>query len=373
MAAAVPSPRSTGAPGGPPDPCVRALENAADLAVLAPSVHNTQPWRIGMHLDRMDLRADRSRQLTVLDPQGRALIQSVGAALLTARVSLAVDDWAVEVDRFPDPADPDLLAVVRPTTGRVDATLAALGAAAAQRRTNRRQFAPDPVPEDVLRLLINAAAAEETGLVPVTSEPRRRLVARLTQQADGVQNSSPAYRAELRHWTTRAAATGDGVPSTVVPHTDGGAQDDVPLRDFDTQGEGALPARTRSTVDQTLVLLATRNDDPAAWLRSGEALQRVLLELTRLEWVASPLTQAIEVPVTRTQLRAALTWNAHPQMLLRIGRAEPTDPVPRRPRSETVTDSWEPPRPGPDRQPPTRGAGATRRPVSDGRGGTTWI
>ena len=82
-------PAQTGAPRTPPDPCVRALEHAADLAVLAPSVHNTQPWRIGMHLDRMDFRVDRSRQLTILDPQGRAMTQSVGAALLCARVALA--------------------------------------------------------------------------------------------------------------------------------------------------------------------------------------------------------------------------------------------------------------------------------------------
>lgn len=372
MAAVVPSPPA-GAPAAPLDPCVRALEQAADLAVLAPSVHNTQPWRIGMHLDRMDLRVDRSRQLTVLDPQGRAMTQSVGAALLNARVSLAADGWAVDVARFPDPADPDLLAVVRPVTGSVDRTLAGLGPSAAVRRTNRRRFAPDTVPEDVLRLLITAAAEEDTTLVPVTGEPHRRLVARLTQQADGMQNASPAYRAELRQWTTRAPASGDGVPSTVVPHTDGAAGDDVPVRDFDTHGDGALPARTRSSADQTMVLLATRNDDPQSWLRSGEALQRVLLELTRLEWVAGPLTQAIDVPVTRTQLRAALTWDAHPQMLLRIGRAEATGPVPRRPRSEAVTDSWEPPRPAPDRRPPSLAADATRRPVSDGRGGTTWI
>jgi nitroreductase len=86
--AALPSSPPAGAPAAPPDPCVRALERAADLAVLAPSVHNTQPWRIGMHLDRMDVRVDRSRQLAVLDPQGRAMVQSVGAAVLTARVRL---------------------------------------------------------------------------------------------------------------------------------------------------------------------------------------------------------------------------------------------------------------------------------------------
>lgn len=372
MAHAVPPPPS-GAQRTPPDPCVRALEDAADLAVLAPSVHNTQPWRIELHLDRMDLRVDRSRRLDVLDPQGRAMIQSVGAALLTARVALAAEDWAVEVDRFPRPSDPDLLAVVRPVAGRADRGLAALAPAAAQRRTNRRPFAADPVPEDVLRLLIGAAAEEDTGLVPVTQEPHRRLVARLAQQADELQNSSPAYRAELRRWTTRPAAAGDGVPSSAVPRTAVGPGGDVPLRDFDTEGDGALPARTGSGADETLVLLATHEDGPTAWLRSGEALQRVLLELTRLGWAASPVSQVIEVPMTRTHLRWALTWDAHPQMLLRIGRAEPTGPVPRRSRDDAVGGSWEPPPPQPDTAEPGRPGREPRHPVSDGRGGTIWL
>ena len=166
--------------------------------------------------------------------------------------------------------------------------------------------------------------------MPVTQERHRRLVARLTQQADEVQNASPAYRAELRRWTTaprrrrrRCAEFGRSRTSTATRGTT------CPCATSTPRGPARCRARTGSGADQTLVLLATYGDDPRSWLRSGEALQRVLLELTRLGWVASPLTQAIEVPVTRTRLRSALTWDAHPQMLLRIGRAEPTGPVPR--------------------------------------------
>ena len=96
------------------DPRSRALEEAADLAMKAPSVHNTQPWRIELQPDRLILRADRSRQLRALDPLGRELVLSVGAALLNARVALAARGWATAVERVPDPADGDLLAVVRP-------------------------------------------------------------------------------------------------------------------------------------------------------------------------------------------------------------------------------------------------------------------
>ncbi|MGY1753376.1 Acg family FMN-binding oxidoreductase [Blastococcus sp. SYSU D01042] len=359
-----------------------ALEDAADLARLAPSVHNTQPWRLVLHGERLELHADRTRQLPALDPVGRALAQSVGAALLNARVSLAAAGWAAVVERLPDPADPDLMAVLRPVEGAPDTALAGLGQAAHLRHTNRRAFDDERLPEDLLRHLAGTVAAEGAQLVPVHQEGHRRLVARLTQQADAVQNADPAYRAEVRRWTTRLRGSGDGVPAAVVPHVDGRQRDDVPLRDFDSAGSGSLPPATHSTSRQTLVVLATPRDDQISWLRAGEALERLLLELTLRGWVASPVTQAIEVPLTRTQLRSALTWDAHPQMLVRIGRAAPTPAPPHRRRDDVVENSTRPAEPAspplPGRPgwpspstPPDEGTTANR-PVSDGRGGTTW-
>jgi len=319
------------------DDRARVVEVAADQARLAPSVHNTQPWTLIARPDRLELRADRSRQLTVLDPTGRELAQSVGAALFNARVALASAGWSAVVERFPDPADPDLLAVVSPVAfaGDPDPELAVLAPEIARRHTNRRRFSDAPVSDEIVTSLTAAVAAEDTELVPVLTIEQRLLVARLTQQADESQRRDPAYQEELERWTHRPRVTGDGVPASAVPLVDGSAQDDVPIRAFGADG-GGLPAQTRSSRRQTMVVLATRQDDPAAWLRSGEALQRLLLELTRRGLVASPLTQALEDPATRAHLGTALTWDAHPQMLLRLGAAEPTEPTARRPRPDVV-------------------------------------
>ena len=352
----------------------RALEDAADLALLAPSVHNSQPWRIELHGDRLDLRADRSRQLMTLDPLGRELVISAGAALMNARIGLAAAGWDARCDRFPRSDDPDLLAWLWPVTGRPDSALALLAPSVPRRHTNRRRYLPDQVPDDLLRRLGTLADEDGAVLVPVLNEAHRRLLARLTQQADNLQNADPASRAELRTWTTRPKQARDGVPPDVVPHVDGDHRDDLPIRDFDTQGAGQLPPETRSGIDQTLLVLATRTDEPLAWLRTGEALQRLLLELTASGWVAEPMTQAIEVPVTRTQLRSALTWDAHPQMLLRAGRAASTPRTPRRQRTEAVAGSGRPAQPPPVRWEPSSPAQPdtehARGPVSDGRGGT---
>ncbi len=362
------------------------VEAAADAALLAPSVHNTQPWVLVLHPDRIDVHADRSRQLHVLDPTGRELLLSVGAAVLNARVELAARGRGVEVDRSPPAADPDLVAVVRLVDGPPDPTLAALAPQIRARRTNRRGYSDDPVPPAVVDRVLAAAAAEDTVAVPVLTEDQHRLVSRLAHDADAEQNADPAYRHELRIWTNRGAGSGDGVPAATVPRVDGGAADDVPMRDFDTRGEGALPSATQAGRTGALVVLASHADDQRAWERAGEAMERVLLELTADGWAAGPLSQVAEVPRTRAALRRELCWDVHPLLLLRIGRAVPTAASPRRPRGQVVRGSTRPdpatpdaPAPGTAGRPAGHGARAARAtpghrvPVSDGRGGTTWV
>jgi hypothetical protein len=310
-----------------------ALRRAAVRATLAPSVHNTQPWRFELSPNQLDIFADPSRQLLVLDPTRRQLIISCGCAVFNARVALASSGLGVQVDRFPDPVQPNLLARIstqEPLGGGVDA-LSALDNFLELRQTNRRRFSDDEVPAELLDSLERAAAEEGSQLFVIRSEDHRLAVAALSQKADNIQTLNPAYRAEIRAWTSDDLQRRDGVPAMAVPHVDGSAVDEVPIRDFDSQGLGWLPTGTRSSRNQCLLLLGTPGDNPASWLRAGEALERILLEVTRQGFAASPLTQVVEVPSARAMLRDELDLTMSPHVLLRVGLA-PLTPASRRRR-----------------------------------------
>jgi nitroreductase len=319
-----------------------ALRRAAVRATLAPSIHNTQPWRFVLADGTLEIRADRSRQLRVLDPFCRQLTLSCGCALFNARVSLAAAGCAVRVERFPEPADPDLLArltvVGEPSEFGDPAEIAELDAAVEQRRSNRRRFADEEVPRQVVDALVDAAVAEGAELFPIVDQGHRITTALLTQRADESENADPAYRAELRAWTSDDPAAPEGVPSSAVPYVDGTAADDIPIRDFDPRGTGALPAGTHSSTRQCLLLLGAQVDNREAWLRAGEALERVLLETTRLGYAASLFTQVIEVASTNEMLRRELGITMHPHVLMRVGRAPATPTVRRRRLVEVLTE-----------------------------------
>ena len=321
-----------------PVPVSEVLHRAVARAALAPSVHNTQPWRFRLTGDGLELRADRSRQLGVLDPTCRQLVLSCGCALFNARTLLAAHGYQSTVLRLPDAADPDLLARLTVGPGSAEASpIAALNSVVEKRQNNRRQFSPDPVPAELVDELVAAAEAEEAGLFVIARPEHRIATAVLSQQADAQQNADPAYRAELRAWTSDDPARRDGVPASAVPHVDAGAGDDIPIRDFDSRGAGWLPTETRSSMNQCLLLLTTQRDSRPGWLRAGEALERIWLLATRHEYAMSLLTQVVEVPRTRQQLRAELGLESHPLVLLRIGKAPVTASSQRRPLPELFT------------------------------------
>src|SRR5215470_1960714 len=124
-----------GAPGKPLTECLRA-------ATAAPSVHNTQPWLFRPRGNAVDVLVDRRRQLRALDPSGREMFVSVGAATFNLRVALRAHGWRTEAAVTPDPAEADLAARVA-VTGPAAGTPAvvALAEAIPRRHTNRRPFA----------------------------------------------------------------------------------------------------------------------------------------------------------------------------------------------------------------------------------------
>lgn len=310
-------------------------------AVLAPSNHNSQPWHFVLGEDAVLVCADRTRALPVADPGDRELVISCGAALLNLRVALTHYGLPYRIQPFPSRADADVLAEVRVLPdGYLDGSLAPLFPALPRRVTNRTAFADEPVPAPLRQAMRDAASAEGATATFVENEAIRDAVAELVAEADRRQFADPRFRSELAAWID-GSRRGDGMPLYAA-----GVGELLDLarplatsaiRTFDIGGGMAASHRRLAQGSPLLVCLSSARDDAPAWLSTGQALERLLLEAANAFFDASYLNQPIEIAELRARTHELMGGEPFPQVLLRMGTgAPPPARPPRRPLEDVL-------------------------------------
>lgn len=297
-------------------------------AARAPSLHNSQPWRFRLRPHSIELHADLDRQLPVADPDGRELRMTCGAALFNLR--LAVHGLGVRpvVTIFPDARQPALLAAVR-HGGRKAPTpqQRQLLQAVSNRHTNRRPFTDIPV-SPAERHALRRAAIEEGCWWQTVDDPAQRGVLReLAARAHRKQLTDPDFVAELARWTNTGPDRRDGVPAWA-----NGPQGRWTLRDFAADRMPGGNAEHEPTIGVLTPGLAGSEGE----IRTGQALQRVLLTATGHGLAASLLSQLVEVAPAREEVRRLIGSAQPPLAVLRIGRGWPVPATPRIPVSALV-------------------------------------
>ena len=81
-------------------------------AILAPSSHNTQPWKFSIGEDEIRIFVDKTRWLKVADSDQRELHVSIGCALENLLIAAEHFGYALQVTYFPEPGNEELAAVV---------------------------------------------------------------------------------------------------------------------------------------------------------------------------------------------------------------------------------------------------------------------
>ncbi len=309
------------------------IEKALKAATLAPSPHNTQPWRFEVVGDQVDLLLDESRILPVADPRGREARMSCGAALFNLRMSLRAQGLPVHVRLLPDPARPDVLARVRVSgslPAKPDERL--LATAIAHRHTNRRPFEDRAVPDGLQKTLRQAALAEGARLVLIDQPARYSSIATLLRVAEYTQRDDPKFQQELDQWVAADTNRTDGVP----PLVSGPPPIHTPLVPLRPYGSSSKAPRMYEQ-EPLLAILVTAHDTTRDHIRAGQAMERVLLSATALQLSVSFLSAAVELSASRASLQALLGSDGHPQTILRLGYGYPAPHTRRRPVSEVST------------------------------------
>jgi nitroreductase len=320
-----------------------SIETVVAAASRAPSLHNTQPWQWRLQGDVLELRADRTRQLHVADPDGHSLLISCGAAAELTELAIAAQGWTAETSLLPDPMDPDLLARFQLSSqGHPDGAAEQRLLAAGRRRSDRRVFGSLPVAGDVVERLREAAQAPAVYAHFALRADESLDLAVAISRADRSERDDPAYAAEMAEWVRRDATSPDGVPTSAIPalNADEPRHTDIPLRNFELGIPGTQLINTGADERPLIAVIFTEADNPLERLRAGQSMMRLMIG-AELEGLAScPLSQSVDLLFFRSQLRTLMSWTGYPQMMLRLGQRPDSVPPPltaRRPVDDVLT------------------------------------
>lgn len=304
-----------------------------EAATLAPSLHNSQPWQFSVSDHGVELFADPSRHLRRVDPSGRSLLISCGAAVFNLRVAAEHLGFHPRVRLLPDPDQPTMIASVQVDHrhGR-SAGLGAYFSAIPARRTNRWPFHNTPVPHSVIARLMEAVRSENA-ILRIDDNPNE--VARIV---DLLHDADRAERDDFPRQEEQAAWVGiddhdEGIPvGSLGPRP---AEPRTAYRDL-AFARDVTREYVRFEPTPTVAVLSTMHDQPLDWVRSGQALQSLLLEATREGLAASFMNQPLERDDLRWLVRSPTSGLGHPQMILRIGYGDPVPATPRRPLDTVI-------------------------------------
>jgi hypothetical protein len=271
----------------------------AEAAAHAPSIYNSSPWWFSTIGSAICVRADSERIVPIVDPAGRELTMSCGAAAFTARVALRYLGLISEASVFPDVGVPNLVARLtwgderRPPSDYERRLFDEVAA----RRTHRGGFATDRVPAGVMSMLTEAAVRENATLRIMTDGDHRSALLAVLTAADRAFDLNDTRMAEEARWMSPAAGR------TI----NGG------------WGARPQPESTAPGSPGVVAVLTTADDERADWVRAGQALQRVLLVAGSRGVSVAIEAKPLEFGQLRDFIGSELIGGACPQMVLRFG------------------------------------------------------
>lgn len=299
-------------------------------AILAPSSHNTQPWKFSVGEDEIRIFADQTRGLKVADPDQQELYISVGCALENLLIAAEHFNYGHQVTYFPKSDQEELVAIVKfkPQDQHVPLIRdPALFNVIPTRHTNRKFYEERFIPQTDLQRLQNCCVEKGIWLHLTDDIEIKRKVDELIIRGDVIQFSDPAYREELGYWI------GQGVFGTPWLLSKIG---ELAIT-YMNMGKGQAKKDSKVLMSAPiLAALSSRMNDRESQVKIGQVFERLCLMATLLKISVHPMNQILEIPELKTEVGKLIPMpDVFPQLTFRMGYAEPEkECTPRRPLEE---------------------------------------
>ena len=305
------------------------------FAVLAPSSHNSQPWKFKVGDKGIMVGPEMRRALPISDTNNRQLYISLGCAIENLLVAADYYGFATQINYQDDRAVISLQRIKQESSQDKNHLIFSIP----KSHTNRNPY-DDRTPDDLFRAWIKTLANDEMRVDCITDQNVKNKIADVVIAAGIAAMDNGGFRKELSRYVkpniTKAKigmpAFGMGIPtpiSLIAPLM-------LKLLNMNKltrkQDEKLLKEQT-----PVFVIISTKEDGPKAWMRAGQTYERVALKAEQQNTNTAPIAAPIQIGEYYKELQRILQISFRPQVFFRLGCASRSTPHSPRLLAEEVT------------------------------------
>ena len=185
-----------------------------NYAILAPSSHNSQPWKFNVTKDEILVFADKSRSLQVADADQRELYLSLGCALENLIIAADHFGYNCSVAYFPERRISWLECIA--ARGGPPSRDSRLFSAILSRQTNRNPYEPRAISEADLETIKSLSSDPDATIFLANDSATKKSFLDLVVQANGIQYSDANFKSELGHWLGQGVMGPTGIEAKML-------------------------------------------------------------------------------------------------------------------------------------------------------------
>lgn len=306
-------------------------------AVLAPSGPNTQPWKLSIRDDEVSVIADFARSLPSLDPTNRTLYLSHGCLLANTLIAAEHFGFGYDAKCLPDGLSGERTAAIQFCKKGNEHRFPDLFQEITKRHTNRKPYESRAVEPEKVQILKDCIDREGFRLDIISDIEGKSSIADILARSQKIQLGNKDMRKELAKWIRpNTSNLKDGLPGYSFGYSDFESYlGSFIFGTFDMSSSRARIETANMKASPAASILSTDSDDKSTWIKAGMLFETMFLTATKLDVRFDLFSQPIAIPELRKEMAKMLNTK-YPQLLIRIGYAQPQRHTPRRPIEEVL-------------------------------------
>ncbi len=294
------------------------MRRILEIARYAPSVHNTQPWKVSFNKNVVTVRLDTAHSLTDGDPTGRQTYISMG--IFAEAIKIGAEHNSIEVTNIKLAENGFTLTVAKAKKTTKQNKI--LTKNLKNRCSDRSIYRKITISPDIIENIHKCVHPKTTTISIVTEKNIIDKIADYTSKGITLAMSSPSFRKELSRYLTQPwskSNRGISVKSLYIPYLLSILQPTMVRLGMHTKAEAVLEKKRWKSASG-IVLISSSGDMPAHWFDAGMCYLKVSLAIENSGISQATSAAIIEASTFHEDVEQLIATDKRLLAVIRIGK-----------------------------------------------------